>query len=184
MEFTIGKKLIFSILALLFVAIFIFNTSSNDTTAKIEKSIVANSNIETRKSKQEVLQISNQGSPVLQKKIAIEKKKLQDAKVLHKNILKSRETYLEQESKQRSKYLSYRARYQKASTQRVEQRLKSVKINKEKIYRQKYEQYNAAKRSQERSQVHKRTGLEKTRLKSLTNIQKKQLLYQKYKQGE
>jgi hypothetical protein len=184
MGFTIGKKFIFLILALLFVTIFILNISSNDTTANNEKNIVTNSNIETKRVKQEITQMSAQASPALQKKIVIEKKKLQDAKILHENILKSREKYLTKESQQRSKYLSYSARYKESSSGQVEQKFKSIKSEKERVYRQKFEQYNTGKRYEERNQVNKRAELEQSRLKALTKIQQTQLMNQKYKQGE
>lgn len=186
MDVSSSKRLIFLIVTIT-IGIFLWNLSKNDENSKtLGTKSVTNSNktlLKIGESKSTELNGEKKLSP-LKQKIAIEKQKILDSKVSHENFVKARKDYLLKETQQRSKYLSYKATYQKASTQRVEQRLKSVKINKEKVYRQKYEQYNAAKRSQERSQVHKRTGLEKTRLKSLTNIQKKQLLYQKYKQGE
>ncbi|MEA2099730.1 MAG: hypothetical protein U9P72_06340 [Campylobacterota bacterium] len=180
MDFAISKRLIFFVLMILSFVIYIFNNGSDD---KVKKSSITHNDKVDKVQTNSVVVIKKPPSE-LQKKILVEKQKILDANILQKNILNTRKEYLLNQSQQRSKYLSNKARYSSESLQRVEKKIKSIKTEKEKQHRKNYEQYIAGKHFEQRNQVHKRTALDHSRQKALSSMQDKQLLHEKYTKEE
>jgi len=179
-SFTTNKKFISAILIILSIIVYKYINSDN----KIKESAATITSNPDEMVLTNTKSISQKLPSKLQKKILVEKEKIQNAKTLHKNILKTRKEYLLKKSQERSKYLSYKSRYKSMSTKRVEQKFKSIKTKKEREYRQKYKQYTIGRDAKQHIQVHKKMQLDKARIKGLTNIQKKQIMYKKYIKGE
>jgi len=179
-SFTTNKKFISAILIILSIIVYKYINSDN----KIKESAATITSNPDEMVLTNTKSISQKLPSKLQKKILVEKEKIQNAKTLHKNILKTRKEYLLKKSQEHSKYLSYNARYKSMSTKHVEQKFKSIKRKKEKKYRQEHKQYSLKRDFQQRTQIHKRVQLDKARIKGLTNIQKKQIMYKKYIKGE